>query len=560
MKKIFALVIAMCGFIFANAQAFTGTYTFASVTTTSGTTDPTPPPTATGLTFGSFTAVGTNSPNPNANGRFSFVNWPTGATNANDNYSSLTGSLDPNEYYEVTLTPAAGYSIDLSGITFTVQRSGFGIRTYAVRSSLDNFATDLSASVNSNTNLSVQTGNIFFWNFDATTSAQNGSTITLGSPNFNALTAPVTFRFYGWNSESGTGTFSIDNVVFAGTATALQILADFSASPDTICEGLPVTFTDASQSFNGPLSTWSWDFGDVPSGPNNNSTQQNPTHTFSGCGTYTVTLIVTNSNTNSDTTQRTVNVLCNPVPNFTVSGTTGCAPYCAIFTDQTQGSPSSWSWDFGDPPPANTQNAAHCFVNPGFYTVSLTVTQSNGCTNQYSVNNMMNIVPSPVADFSFTAAGLVVTFADQTTGGTPAYTYTFDPGDGSPPTPFIPATYTYPYDNIWTACLYVTDASGCTDSVCHSINIVTTGMNAQQNQNSVSIFPNPSYDGVITISAKEIPAVVNVFNTLGEIILKTIPYSQNFSLDLSKQEAGIYFVQVTGKDGNTATKKISLVR
>src|ERR1051326_2718625 len=79
MKKIFALVIAMCGFAFANAQAFTGTYTFASVTTTSGTTDPTPPPTATGLTFGSFTAVGPHSPNPNANGRFSFVNWPTGA-------------------------------------------------------------------------------------------------------------------------------------------------------------------------------------------------------------------------------------------------------------------------------------------------------------------------------------------------------------------------------------------------------------------------------------------------------------------------------------------------
>ncbi|HEY6160799.1 MAG TPA: PKD domain-containing protein [Bacteroidia bacterium] len=559
MKKIFTLVLSICTFVLAHAQSFTGTYTFASVTTTTGTTDPTPPPTATGLTFGAFSATGTPA-NPNANGRFSFVNWPTGATNANDNYSSLTGTTDPNEYYEVTLSPAVGYSIALTGITFTVQRSGFGIRTYSVRSSLDNFATNLTASVNSNTNLSVQGGDIFFWNFDATTSAQNGSTITLGAPNFNALTAPVTFRFYGWNSESGTGTFSIDNVVFAGTATALQVLADFSASPDTVCEGLPVSFTDASQSFNGPLSTWSWNFGDVASGPNNNSSLQNPTHTFSGCGTYTVTLIVTNSNNNSDTTQRTVNVLCNPVPNFTVSGTTGCAPYCAIFTDQTQGSPSSWSWDFGDPPPANTQNAAHCFVNPGFYTVSLTVTQSNGCTNQYTINNLMNIVPSPVAGFSFTPAGLVVAFADQTTGGTPAYTYTFDPGDGSPPTPFIPSTYTYPFDNTWTACLYVTDASGCTDSVCHTINIVTTGMKDDQGESSVSVFPNPSYNGMINVGLKKIPATVSVFNAVGGIILKMTPSSKDISIDLSKQDAGIYFIQATGKDGNVVTKKISLVR
>ena len=56
----------------SNGQAFGVTYDFANVTTSSGTTDPTPPPTATGVTFGSFSAAGV-APNPNAAARFSFI-------------------------------------------------------------------------------------------------------------------------------------------------------------------------------------------------------------------------------------------------------------------------------------------------------------------------------------------------------------------------------------------------------------------------------------------------------------------------------------------------------
>jgi len=53
----------------SNGQAFNSTYDFASVTATSGATDPSAVPTATGVTFGSFSAAGL-SVNPNAGGRF----------------------------------------------------------------------------------------------------------------------------------------------------------------------------------------------------------------------------------------------------------------------------------------------------------------------------------------------------------------------------------------------------------------------------------------------------------------------------------------------------------
>lgn len=203
-----------------SAQSFVATYSFAATTTLTGTTDPSVPPVATGVTFGSFTAVGTSSASTGA-GRFSFTNWPTGATTAVDTYTSMTGALDPSKYYEVTLTPVSGYELTLSGITFGVRRSGTGIRSYAVRSSADTYGSNLTAAVGTNTNLSVVATDEFFWNFDATSTSsdQNGSAIILSGAPFTAVTTPVTFRFYAWNSEAGTGTFSIDNVTFAGSTS-----------------------------------------------------------------------------------------------------------------------------------------------------------------------------------------------------------------------------------------------------------------------------------------------------------------------------------------------------
>jgi hypothetical protein len=221
-KNLLSTIALVCASLLANAQSFTATYDFAATTSVSGTTDPTTPPAVTGLTCGSFMAVGTGS-NSSAGNRFSFNSWGTGATTTVNTYSTMTGAIDLGKYYEVTLTPQAGYTLALNSIAFTAQRSGTGIRSYVVRTSADGFTNNLPASVTTNTNLSVVGTNEFFWNLDAVTSAQNGSTISLfGIP----TTSSVSFRFYAWNSEAGTGTFSIDNVVFdgsmAGTVTGLK--------------------------------------------------------------------------------------------------------------------------------------------------------------------------------------------------------------------------------------------------------------------------------------------------------------------------------------------------
>jgi hypothetical protein len=222
MRKIYSVIFTALAVTMSFGQTFTGTYTFASVTTTSGLTDPTPVPTVTGVTFGSFSAANPVATNPGANGRFVFDNQPLGASNG-ATYAALTGSVSATTYYEVTLTPQAGYSVDLTSITFTTQRSNTGVRTYVVRSSADSFVANLPASISpANANLIAQPGDIFFFNADNNAS-QTGSTITLSGVNFTDLTLPITFRFYAYNAEGTGGNFSIDDVVVSGNINTLSI-------------------------------------------------------------------------------------------------------------------------------------------------------------------------------------------------------------------------------------------------------------------------------------------------------------------------------------------------
>lgn len=49
-----------------------------------------------------------------------------------------------------------------------------------------------------------------------------------------------------------------------------------------------------------------------------------------------------------------------------------------MFSDQSAGSPTGWSWDFGDGGTSDAQNPAHVFANSGDFTVSLTASNAGG--------------------------------------------------------------------------------------------------------------------------------------------------------------------------------------
>lgn len=243
MKKIYPLSFILLSFL-SFGQNFTATYDFSSIPSNAanGLIDPTPPPIVTGLTFSSFTTVNPDiNLNSGATGRFSYTKQPIGGINGSNIYTDHTGNLDSNSYFTFTITPLPGTSFDLSKITFKSQRSGNGIRTFAVRSSIDNFTANLAAS-STNTSVSVQAGNIFYVLSDDNTNATNiatGNTITLSN---TAINGPITFRIYGWNAETSSGTFSIDDVAITGKISTLSVqqneITGLNIYPNPVTNGI----------------------------------------------------------------------------------------------------------------------------------------------------------------------------------------------------------------------------------------------------------------------------------------------------------------------------------
>ncbi|MFH2143006.1 MAG: M14 family zinc carboxypeptidase [Bacteroidota bacterium] len=101
------------------------------------------------------------------------------------------------------------------------------------------------------------------------------------------------------------------------TLTPAAPVADFSASATTSCNGT-IDFT----CLTGGVDTWSWNFGDSQT-----SNIENPTHSYSTNGNYTVTLTVTNcSGVNSDTEIKTNYITINAPVVPAVTDASHCGP------------------------------------------------------------------------------------------------------------------------------------------------------------------------------------------------------------------------------------------
>lgn len=71
---------------------------------------------------------------------------------------------------------------------------------------------------------------------------------------------------------------------------------------------------------------------------------------------------------------------CIIVTSFTYVSSPGPAPVTVIFTDTSQGGPTSWLWNFGDGQFSDLQDPVHVYAEAGIYTVSLNAYIPSGTT------------------------------------------------------------------------------------------------------------------------------------------------------------------------------------
>jgi PKD repeat protein len=88
-----------------------------------------------------------------------------------------------------------------------------------------------------------------------------------------------------------------------------------------------------------------------------------------------------------------------PLVSFSASPLFGKSPLNVSFTDSSQGSPTSWNWDFGDGAASTEQNPSHTYSAAGNYTAMLTVSNANGTNSTFTTITVLQPV-LPIANFS----------------------------------------------------------------------------------------------------------------------------------------------------------------
>lgn len=163
---------------------------------------------------------------------------------------------------------------------------------------------------------------------------------------------------------------------------------NFTATPLSGCKPLLVSFTPASAS---QLSSYYWDFGDVPSGFANNSILEFPVHQYNNSGTYTVALTVTSTDgcPNTMVQNQLINVYQQPVSSFTFLPHEGDVDNMLFTFYDASVNAAQWVWTFGEENAgaensSTLQNPQHLYDNTGFFDVWLYVTSPEGCTDSSS--------------------------------------------------------------------------------------------------------------------------------------------------------------------------------
>lgn len=288
----------------------------------------------------------------------------------------------------------------------------------------------------------------------------------------------------------GAYTFSVTAVNFCDVSVAsinpirvfIAPIPSFSA-PTPGCAGAPLLMINTSTpGFNNtcsPFTNVTWDFGD---GTIINMTNLGAvTHTYNTAGNYDVVMTTGNSCGNASSTQ-TICIETPPVPDFTVSPSSGCIPLEVTTDDQSSmgqvcSVTRNWSTTFtqvtcnptsGNRSFINGTNASSIepefvFNDPGIYTINLTM--SNSCGNITHTEQIIAEAPpeislNPVSSICGGQSVSPTANVNDCEENISSFAWSFPGASTLSSSQQTPGSITYPTNGSYTISLTATNACG----------------------------------------------------------------------------------------------------
>lgn len=138
------------------------------------------------------------------------------------------------------------------------------------------------------------------------------------------------------------------------------------------------------------------------------------------------------------------------------------------FTDRSKGHIIGWNWDFGDGQTSQEQNPVHLFSEATLYTVCLTITDMNGCTEQVCDKLRLGADVCQ-ASFTYIQDGLDITFYNTSDVSATDISATWSFGDGGTSLLYDSTSHQYAL-GLYEVCLTVA-SSGCVNTICRTLDL-----------------------------------------------------------------------------------------
>ena len=299
-----------------------------------------------------------------------FFNSSTGASSFQWNFgdgNTLATTLNVQTVYH-TYQTAGEYTVSLTAAnnctdTFALKQ----ITVYPKPTAA--FSTSTTAACIGQSVQMINTsssGTSYLWHFG------DNTTSTLANPQHTYTTASITpyiikLIIYRLNPSGNICTDTTTRQI----TVADTLVGNFNLSATTgTCAPLTVNFTNLIL----PSVTAIWSFGDGTIGTGNN-----PSHTYTQAGNFTVLLTVTVAGGCTYTKSTTV-TLAGPTGTFNYAGGFRCynspVSFAANAANTTQ-----YIWNFGDgvQQTTTTNVVTHNYANPGSYTPTVSLQNAGGC-------------------------------------------------------------------------------------------------------------------------------------------------------------------------------------